>query len=796
MAFIGRTKDVKVRQQRVIGNGLDKIFTLDFIPASDNQLSIYINGVFLSDYDYIFKHPDKIIFTDIPANGTEILIVCLKSSDKQSTRNTFYYADGVSRIYDIGFIPPEDGSILVSINGDLQNDEKYIVEGHKCIFMHTPSINSEIEFRGVYDVIDPSGNVQASNNLNIQRTRVKADGYQNIFPMHQKPAAEHNLIVTEGRNIKNDRQYALVNEYKYVQENVPGQYEEMEFRGLVGSTYTNLNRRCMIGEDRDGIPTGLSVQSAGSSGYTTATNLEARGGSGEGLRVDITASGGVVTGVSVNTDLAGGDFAYNYNTSEDLTIIQAGSSNNATCRITSVRNSDGQRYWDINNHIWDFQDDTFRKETTYALPDDEGKILVSVDGIIQPPHEYTILSADFNEGSGASNQVVDLGSYAGHNNNPAKVEIRDISRLIGNDDSVILADADISRITWESTSDGQTTFQYGVTGSVVFENAGVAGAWTNTAFMGWGKDRVMVLVNGIIQDKDSYTLTGDTLTLGGGSGTDSPQSGEGDVFVDLIFFDACPAQHAMQYVQTGNAATGDGNRQTFRLYDDSNNEVGNELHPDSDSTVIVHVDGVYQHDNSYMIVGNKLSFFDEIPAHGANINVHVLKCTTVTPTNRRRWQDVGDGTTTQFTLPFQSTTAPYDDDGVMVFIDGEVIQEKDYSLNGYTLTFSTAPAFQAFIEVMGIFDITDYDGTSLETNLETRKKTIVCDGTQQIFDLSDFVFEKHTFGNIQDTYNEQKLLVYRNGEILDHTKYMIIGSKLYLTAIPTQGTYLEIVRFI
>ena len=75
MAFIGRTKDVKVRQQRVIGNGLDKIFTLDFIPASDNQLSIYINGVFLSDYDYIFKHPDKIIFTDVPDDGTEILIV-------------------------------------------------------------------------------------------------------------------------------------------------------------------------------------------------------------------------------------------------------------------------------------------------------------------------------------------------------------------------------------------------------------------------------------------------------------------------------------------------------------------------------------------------------------------------------------------------------------------------------------------------------------------------------------------------------------------------------------------------
>lgn len=793
MSFIGRTKDVKIRQQRVIGNGLDKIFTLDFLPASDNQLSIYINGVFLSDYDYMFKHPNKIIFTDVPADGTEILIVCLKAADSQSTRTSFYYADGVSRIFDIGFEPPSEHGLLVSINGDLQNDEKYIIEGHKCIFTFTPSIDSEIEFRGIYDVIDPSGNVQASNNLSIQRTRVKADGYQNIFPIHQKPVAEHNLIVTEGNNIKNDRQFALVNEYKYVQENVPGQYEDMEFRGLVGSTYTNLNRRCMIGYDRDGIPNGVAVQAAGTSGYTTANNLEARGGSGEGLRVNITASGGVVTGVTVNTDLGGGDFAYNYNTSEDLTIIQAGSSNDALVRITSVRNSDGQRYYDINNHRWDVQDDVFRKETTYELPADEAHVLVSVDGIIQPPHEYTIMSADFNEGSGASRQVVDLGSYAGHYNNPAKVEIRDISKLIGNDDSVIDADTGCERITWEATLDTDQTFTVG-SGTVQYQTSGLASAWSA---IGGNKDRMVVLVNGILQDKDSYTTTSNSITLGGQTGTDTPGTGEADVFVDVIVFGSVDAtcQHAMQYVQTGNAATGDGNRQNFRLYDDSNNDLGNELHPDSDSTVIVFVDGVYQHDNSYMIVGNKLSFFDEVPKYGSNINVHVLKCTEVVPANRRRWQKTGDGSSYQYTLPFTSTTTP-DDDGIMVFVDGQVIQEKDYSLNGNVLTFATAPAFQSFIEVIGIFDVTDYDGTSLETNLETRKKTIVCDGTQQIFDLSDFVFEKHTFGTIQDTYNEQKLVVYKNGEIVDHTKYMVVGTKLYLTHIPTAGTYLEIVRFI
>ena len=135
-----------------------------------------------------------------------------------------------------------------------------------------------------------------------------------------------------------------------------------------------------------GVPTTINgtPTSAGTSGYSTANNLEARGGSGQGMRVNITASGGQVTGVSINSDLGGGDFAYNYNNSEVLTIIQSGSTNDATLTITAVTDRGGQKFFDVNNHMWDSINNSYQKETTYTLSADEADLIVSVDGIIQP----------------------------------------------------------------------------------------------------------------------------------------------------------------------------------------------------------------------------------------------------------------------------------------------------------------------------------------------------------------------------------------------------------------------------
>ena len=87
MAFIGRTKDVKVRQQKFIGDGSSKIFTLDWIPLSDNQLTVYLSGVYLNDKDFVYKHPNKILLADAPDTGVELIVMGMKVADFQSTRH-------------------------------------------------------------------------------------------------------------------------------------------------------------------------------------------------------------------------------------------------------------------------------------------------------------------------------------------------------------------------------------------------------------------------------------------------------------------------------------------------------------------------------------------------------------------------------------------------------------------------------------------------------------------------------------------------------------------------------------
>jgi len=791
MPYIGRTKGNNIRTQRFIADGVRKIYRTEFIPISDNQLSVYIDGVYLNDQDFVFKHPNTILLSDAPADGAEVIIQALKASEFQSVRSKTYVADGSQRIFSCGFTPPDEYSIIVTKNGDVLQDKDYVVVGSKVVLTQTPSVDQEIEIRGIYDVIDPSGNVQASNNLSIKRTRAITDGLQNIVPMHQKNDNENNLLVFRGGAsasvMSNHNEYAIVNEYKYVHESALTENTPIEFRGLKGTTYSNLGRRVQMSKHISGVPTTINTTptAAGTSGYATANNLEARGGSGQGMRVNITASGGVVTAVALNTDLGGGDFAYNYQNNEVLTIIQSGSTNDATVTITAVTDRNGQRYFDINNHVWDSTNNEYQKETTYALPATEEDILVSVDGIIQPFSQYTVMSANFNEGSGASNQIVDLGSYVGVDDQAAKVEIRRIDQIVGNDDTVLVSDTSVSRIVWSSNGSNAS---FHLTNTPNVAKQGSFGQLSD-------ENLLMVIIDGIIQDKTTYQYNNNGgFTFGG-----APGSSDQSVNVEMIFFDNLNSsaghntQDAKQMTMTGVASTGAGDHQFLRLMDAATGTI--ELHPSSDDAVMVYINGVYQNDDSYFVEKNKLCFFDENPAFGSIIDCKVLKCTQVAAANRRKAMFRGTGSATQFTLPFTSTTTPADF-GVMVVVNGKVLREEEYALSGTTLTFNTAPSQDAFIEVQGIFDITTFTGTSSETDLETRKLIFTCNGSQQIFDLGDLVFEKHSFGTVQDTYNEQKLLVYLEGELQDPTQYIIIGNKLYMTTIPVDATKLEVVRFI
>ena len=613
--------------------------------------------------------------------------------------------------------------------------------------------------------------------------------------MHQKNDAENNLLVFRGGAsasvMSNHNEYAIVNDYKYIHESRLLENQPIEFRGLKGTTYTNLSRRVMMAKHISGVPTAINATptAGGTSGYANGNNLEARGGSGQGFRVNITTSGGQVTNVAINTDLAGGDFAYNYQANEVLTIIQAGSTNDATVTITTVTDRNGQKYFDVNNHVWDTTNNVYQKETTYTLSTDEADLIVAVDGIIQPFNAYTVESDTFNDGNSAAAQIVNIGSYVGVDDTASKIEIRDLKELVSNADAVLLADTVISRAVWVSNGSAAAFNTASGTESV-------HGSFTNLAANVANEECFLVIVDGIIQDRDTWSLNSTTLTVGA-----NPGSSDQSVKVELIYFETLipsgshNTQDCLQVTMTGNASTGIGDHQFIRLLDRATGT--KEIHPSSDDCVIIDINGVYQNDDAYFISENKLCFYDTVdnPAFGSIINVKVLKGTEVVAANRRKVQLRGTGSATQFTLPFTSTTTPKDF-GVLVTINGKVLRDEEYALATTTLTFNTAPANDAFIEVQGIFDITTYAGSSSATDLETKKLVFTANGSQQIYDLGELIFEKHSYGTIQDSYNEQKLLVFHEGELQDPTKYIIVGNKLYLTTIPTNDTKVEVVRFI
>ena len=104
--------------------------------------------------------------------------------------------------------------------------------------------------------------------------------------------------------------------------------------------------------------------------------------------------------------------------------------------------------------------------------------------------------------------------------------------------------------------------------------------------------KFMVIINGIIQDEDTWSISGGTLTVGAAVGS-SDDSGAGQsVFVELIFFTGLDSsnQNAKQVTMTGNSQTGAGDHKFIRLYDRATGL--KELHPSSDACVIVDITGV------------------------------------------------------------------------------------------------------------------------------------------------------------------------------------------------------------
>ena len=118
------------------------------------------------------------------------------------------------------------------------------------------------------------------------------------------------------------------------------------------------------------------------------------------------------------------------------------------------------------------------------------------------------------------------------------------------------------------------------------------------------EDNLIVFVEGVYQNKNSYALSTNTLTL------DAAPASASEVVVHIIGDGVVGGGH------TVNEFTGDGSTTAFTL----------TLAPMNENNTLVYLDGVYQHKSEYSVSGTTLTFST---APGSGDDIEVLIPTTV-----------------------------------------------------------------------------------------------------------------------------------------------------------------------
>ena len=170
--------------------------------------------------------------------------------------------------------------------------------------------------------------------------------------------------------------------------------------------------------------------------------------------------------------------------------------------------------------------------------------------------------------------------------------------------------------------------------------------------------------------------TGDTLTLAAGAGMIITTTAGTDTIT--ISGNAAVAPFVTElYVATGGQTT-------FALTNT----------PQSEDSMMVFIDGVYQNKNSYVLTGSSLVFDSAVPIN-SEVVFHIVQA-AVNGTGNNLDTFTGDNTTTDFTL----TIDPISENNVWVFLDGVYQEKSEFSVSGTTLSFVTAPASGDSVEVI------------------------------------------------------------------------------------------------
>ena len=172
-----------------------------------------------------------------------------------------------------------------------------------------------------------------------------------------------------------------------------------------------------------------------------------------------------------------------------------------------------------------------------------------------------------------------------------------------------------------------------------------------------------VFVDGVYQEKGTYSTSGSTVTFSA-----APPNGTS---VEVSNLAALTTGGAFSH----SSFSGDGSTTAFTL----------PKAPDSETDLIVFIDGVYQNNDSFNVSSTTLTF-DTAPANGTTVIAYTVGGVI---TGKTHLVDTfnGNGSTTAFTLSID----PVNENNTMVYVGGVYQPKGTYSVSGTTLTFSEAP---------------------------------------------------------------------------------------------------------
>jgi len=192
------------------------------------------------------------------------------------------------------------------------------------------------------------------------------------------------------------------------------------------------------------------------------------------------------------------------------------------------------------------------------------------------------------------------------------------------------------------------------------------------------EDKSFVFIQGIYQEKSTYSISGTTLTF-----TTAPQNG---YTVEVITVGAVSVFNDTIYLDN---FSGTGSQVNYTL----------SASPSSENAIDVYINGLYQQKDTFSLSGSTLTF-STAPPNGSTIEVKSTAGLNNVAVNSTMNADsfTANGTTTDYTL----SITPSSLDSVDVFLNGIYQNQSNLSLTGNVLTFSTAPVNGTAIEIKSI----------------------------------------------------------------------------------------------